>query len=106
MNHCLSDCPPDQGTFKKAKWQLGSKCLSSYSTLETNVASRILATTGGTGNQFSVPVWRICHEVLRIKLLPGEAPSIKREATSSNTAQLNVESFLNLFFGINWSNLP
>jgi hypothetical protein len=36
----------DQGTFKKAKWQLGSECPSSYSTLKPSIASQILTTTG------------------------------------------------------------
>jgi hypothetical protein len=30
----------------KAKWQLSSKCPSSYSTLKTSIASQILTTTG------------------------------------------------------------
>jgi hypothetical protein len=46
-SHYFSDCFPDQGTFKKANWQLGSKCSSSYSTLKTSIASRILTPTGG-----------------------------------------------------------
>ena len=32
----------------KAKWQLSSKCPSSYSTLKTSIASQILTTTGAT----------------------------------------------------------
>jgi hypothetical protein len=39
-------CSSDQGTFKKAKWKLGSRCPSSHSTLKTSIASRILTTTG------------------------------------------------------------
>jgi hypothetical protein len=45
-SHYFSDCSSDQGTFKKAKWQLGSKCPSSYSTLKASIASQILTTTG------------------------------------------------------------
>jgi hypothetical protein len=35
-SHYSPDCSSDQGTFKKAKWQLGFKCPSSRSTLKTN----------------------------------------------------------------------
>jgi hypothetical protein len=45
-SHYFSDCSSDQGTFKKAKWQLCSKCPSSYSTLKTSIASRILTSAG------------------------------------------------------------
>ena len=45
-SHYFSDCSSDQGTYKKAKWQLGSKCPSSYSTLKASIASQILTTTG------------------------------------------------------------
>jgi len=45
-SHYFSDCSLDQGTFKKAKWQLGSKCSSSYSTLKASIASRIQTPTG------------------------------------------------------------
>ncbi|PMD24216.1 hypothetical protein NA56DRAFT_686977 [Hyaloscypha hepaticicola] len=44
--HYFSDCPSDQGTFKKAKWQLGSKCSSSYTTLNASIAFQILIITG------------------------------------------------------------
>jgi len=44
--HYCSGFALDQGIFKKAKWQLGSKCPSSYSTLKTSIASRILTPTG------------------------------------------------------------
>jgi hypothetical protein len=46
-SHCFLDCSSDQGTIIKAKWQLSSKCPSSYSILKTSIASRIRATTGG-----------------------------------------------------------
>jgi len=36
-----ADCSLDQGTLKKAKWQLFSKCRSSYSKLKTSIALRI-----------------------------------------------------------------
>ena len=45
-SHYFSDCSLDQGTFKKVKWQLGSKCSSSYSTLKISTASRIRTPTG------------------------------------------------------------
>ena len=45
-SHYFSDCPSDQGTFKKAKWQLGSKCSSSYTTLNASIAFQILIITG------------------------------------------------------------
>ena len=45
-SHYFSDCSLDQGTFQKAKWQLGSKCSSSYSTLKISTASRIRTPTG------------------------------------------------------------
>jgi hypothetical protein len=48
MSHYFMDCSSDQGTFKKAKWQLGFKCPSSCSTLKASVASKILTTTGGS----------------------------------------------------------
>jgi hypothetical protein len=35
----------DQGTVRKAEWQLGSKCPSDNSTLKTSIPSRILTTT-------------------------------------------------------------
>jgi len=47
-SHCFLDCSSDQGTIMKAKWQLSSKCPSSYSTLKTSIASQILTTTGAT----------------------------------------------------------
>jgi len=47
-SHSFSDCSSDQGTFKKAKWQLGPNCPSSYSTLKTSIASRILTPTGAS----------------------------------------------------------
>jgi hypothetical protein len=50
-SHCFLDCSLDQGTIIKAKWQLSSKCPSSYSTLKTSIASRIRTTTGGLPNQ-------------------------------------------------------
>jgi hypothetical protein len=46
-SHCFLDCSSDQRTIIKAKWQLSSKCPSSYSTLKTSIASRIRTTTGG-----------------------------------------------------------
>jgi hypothetical protein len=46
-SHCFLDCSSDQGTIIKAKWQLSSKCPSSYSILKTSIASRIRTTTGG-----------------------------------------------------------
>jgi hypothetical protein len=45
-SHCFLDCYSDQGTIIKAKWHLGSKCPSSYSTLKPSIASRILTPTG------------------------------------------------------------
>ena len=45
-SHYFSDCSLNHGTFKKAKWQLGSKCSSSYSTLKTSIALRIQTPTG------------------------------------------------------------
>jgi len=45
-SHCFLDCSSDQGTIIKAKWPLSSKCPSSYSTLNTSIASRILIITG------------------------------------------------------------
>ena len=55
-SHYFSDCSSDQGTFKKAKWQLDSKCPSSHSTLKRSFASRILTTTGATiSNSLSCP---------------------------------------------------
>ena len=44
-SHCFSDCSLDQGTFKLTKWQLRSKCPSSYSTLK--VSMRYKLTTAG-----------------------------------------------------------
>jgi hypothetical protein len=41
------DCSPDQGIFKKAKYQLGSECPSSNSILKASITSQILTTTGG-----------------------------------------------------------
>jgi hypothetical protein len=38
-SHCFSDCSLDQGTFRNAEWQLGSKFTSSHSTLKTSIAS-------------------------------------------------------------------
>jgi len=46
-SHYFSDYSSDQGIFKGAKWQLGSKCPSSYSTLKASIALRILTPTGG-----------------------------------------------------------
>jgi hypothetical protein len=45
-SHCFLDYSSDQGTIIKAKWQLSSICPSSYSTLQTSIASRIRTTTG------------------------------------------------------------
>ena len=45
-SHYFSDCSLDQGTFKNTKWQSGSKCPSSHSTLKTIIASWILIPTG------------------------------------------------------------
>jgi len=45
-SHCFLDCSSDQGTVIRAKWQLRSKCPSSYSILKTSIASRIRSTTG------------------------------------------------------------
>jgi len=45
-SHYFSDCSSDQGTFKKAKRQSGSKCSSDNSTLKTSFVSRILTPTG------------------------------------------------------------
>ena len=47
MSNYFSDCSSDQRTIKKAKWQLGSKCPSSYGTLKASITSQILITTGG-----------------------------------------------------------
>ena len=54
------DCSSGQGTIIKAKWQLSSKCPSSYSTLKTSTASRIQTPTGG---------WTKLVEVLRRSLM-------------------------------------
>jgi hypothetical protein len=51
LDHYFSDCSSDQGTLQKAKWQLGSKCPSSYSTLKPSIASRILTPTGAVDIQ-------------------------------------------------------
>jgi hypothetical protein len=48
MSYYFQIVPSDQGTFKKAKWQSGSKCSSSYSTLKASIASPILIITGGS----------------------------------------------------------
>jgi len=53
-SHCFLDCSSDQGTIIKAKWQLSSKCPSSYSTLNTSIASRIRTTTGGLRYLFNL----------------------------------------------------
>jgi hypothetical protein len=53
-SHCFLDCSWDHGTIIKAKWQLSSECPSSYSTLKTSIASRILTTTGGCASSISV----------------------------------------------------
>lgn len=45
-SHYFSDFPSDQGTFKKVKWQLGSKCPLSHGTLKGSIAPQILTTTG------------------------------------------------------------
>jgi len=55
-SHDFLHCSIDQGTFKKARWQLSSKCPSSYSTLEPSIASPILTTTGAPG--FKHGYWR------------------------------------------------
>jgi len=52
-SHCFSDYSLDQGIFKRVKW-LGLKCPSSYSTLETSIASRILTHTGAAERE----AWR------------------------------------------------
>jgi hypothetical protein len=44
-SHYSSDCSLNLGTVRRAKWQLGSKCPSSYSTLKGSIGSQILTTT-------------------------------------------------------------
>jgi hypothetical protein len=46
-SHYFLDRSSDQGTFMEATWQLSSICPSSFSTLKTSFALRILTTTGG-----------------------------------------------------------
>jgi hypothetical protein len=53
-SHYFSDCSLDQGTFRKVKWQLGSKCPSSYSILTTSIATRILTTTSESHSSYSL----------------------------------------------------
>jgi hypothetical protein len=64
MSHYFSDCSSDQGTFKKAKWQLGSKCPSTYSTLKASIASQILTTTGAfVGEENPVAIGSLAPEL-------------------------------------------
>ena len=61
-SHYFSDDSSDQGTFKKAKWQLGSKCPSDNSTLKTSIASPILTPIGDGVCDISVIVpWPLEH---------------------------------------------
>ena len=54
------DCSSGQGTIIKVKWQLSSKCPSSYSTLKTSIASRIPTTTGALKSTTSI--FKMCYE--------------------------------------------
>jgi hypothetical protein len=65
-SHYFLNCSSDPGTFKKVKWQLGSKSPSNHGTLKPSIASRILTTAGGTGATQSLNDPMITHAQLQV----------------------------------------